>query len=502
MKKTVIIALASFALGLLLAGYVFLYSPEKHAAQDAALPRPASSGLSSNLFASAPEVRSDLDFPKIAEEVGPAVVKIESVRVEKKQAFGFGDESPFDDFWNRFFGQPRGGNREQEQRSTVMGTGFFISNDGYILTNNHLVENAVQVTVATIQGDDYVAKIIGTDPRSDLALVKVSGKNFPVAVLGDSAAVRVGEWVLAIGNPLGMEHTVTSGIISAKGRQLGGGGADVPQFEDYIQTDAAINRGNSGGPLVNMKGEVIGINSNILTPSGGSVGIGFAIPSNLAKKVVEQLKAKGKVVRGRLGVKAQNIDEGMRDNLNLKSKKGAVIIEVEEGGPAEKAGLKQYDVITALNGSPVESMTDLRFKIADFQPNTKVEVTFIRKGEVKTVTATVTTLDEGEEPAKSSSTQRDIGLSLQPMSPSLARRYGYRTAQGLLITDVQSGSEAERKGLSQGDIILEVNQRPVTTVKEFENILQKTASGRSIMVLIRRESEGASQDTIITLRVS
>jgi len=501
MKKTVIIALASFALGLLLAGYVFLYSPEKHGAQVAAVPLPASEGLSANLFASAPEVRSDLDFPKIAAEVGPAVVKIESDRVEKRPAFGFGDESPFDDFWNRFFGQPRGGNRQQEQRSTVMGTGFFISNDGYILTNNHLVENSVLVKVVTIQGDDYVAKVIGTDPRSDLALVKVTGKNFPVAVLGDSAAVRVGEWVLAIGNPLGMEHTVTSGIVSAKGRQLGTG-ADFPQFEDYIQTDAAINRGNSGGPLVNMKGEVIGINSNILTPSGGSVGIGFAIPSNLAKKVVDQLKAKGKVIRGKLGVTAQNIDEGMRDNLNLKSKKGALITAVEDGGPADKAGLKQYDIITALNGSAVENMTDLRFKIADFQPGAKVEVTFIRKGEVKTVTAAVTTLDDEEEPAKSASTQKDIGLSLTAMTPNIARRYGYRTTQGLLITEVRSGSESERKGLSQGDVIVEVNQRPVTTVKEFENILQKTASGKSIMVLVRRESDGASQDTIVTLRVS
>jgi serine protease Do len=502
MKKTVLIALASFVLGLLLAGYVFLYSPEKHGDQAAAVPQPGSSSLSSNLFAAAPEVRADLDFTKISADVGPAVVKIETVRVEKRPGFGFGDESPFDDFWNRFFGQPRGGNREQEQRSTVMGTGFFISNDGFILTNNHLVENAVQVKVVTIQGDDYVAKVIGTDPRSDLALVKVTGKNFPVAVLGDSAAVKVGEWVLAIGNPLGMEHTVTAGIVSAKGRQLGGTGADTPTFEDYIQTDAAINRGNSGGPLVNMKGEVIGINSNILTPSGGSVGIGFAIPSNLAKKVVDQLKAKGKVIRGKLGVTVQNIDEGMRENLTLKSKKGAMVTSVEDGGPADKAGLKQYDVITALNGSPVENMTDLRFKIADFQPNTKVEVTFIRKGEVKTVTAVVTTLDDEEEPAKSASTQKDIGLSLTTMTPSIARRYGYRTTQGLLITDVRSGSESERKGLTQGDLILEVNQRPVTTVKEFEAILQKTGSGKSIMVLVRRESDGSSQDTIITLRVS
>ncbi len=498
MKKLVIIALASFVLGLLVAGYVFVYGPDK-APTRASVSKPAESdGLSSNLFAAAPEVRPDLDFTKIVAEVGPTVVLIESERVEKRPSFGFPDESPFDDFWNRFFGQPRG-NREQEQRSTVMGAGFFISADGYILTNNHLVENATKVKVVTVQSDDYVAKIVGTDPRSDLALIKVSGKDFPFTVLGDSAAVKVGEWVLAIGNPLGMEHTVTAGIVSAKGRQFVG--EDARNFEDFIQTDAAINRGNSGGPLVNMKGEVVGINSNILTPSGGSVGIGFAIPSNLAKKVVDQLKTKGKVIRGMLGVTVQNIDEAMRESLNLKSKKGAVITTLTDGGPADKAGLKQYDVITALNGSPVENMNDLRFKIADFQPGTKVEVTFVRKGEVKTVTATVTTLEDETQPAPASAAQKDIGLSLTAMTPNLARRYGYRTSQGLLITDVRSGSEAERKGLSQGYIILEVNQKPVNTVKDFESILDKTPAGRAIMLLVRQESEGTFQDSIISLRL-
>ena len=500
MKKTVIIALASFVLGLLLAGYVFVYSPDKAASPATAPDRLEPASYASNLYAAAPEVRADLDFAKIAADVGPAVVKIESERVEKRQSLGF-DDSPFDDFWDRFFGQPRG--REQEYRSTAMGTGFFISADGFILTNNHLVQNAAQVKVVTVQGDDYTAKVVGTDPRTDLALVKVSGKNFPVAVLGDSAQVRVGEWVLAIGNPLGMEHTVTAGIVSAKGRQLGGGGANVPQYEDYIQTDTAINRGNSGGPLVNMRGEVIGINSNILTPSGGSVGIGFAIPSNLAKKVVEQLKAKGRVVRGKLGIVGQNIDEGIRDNLNLKSKKGAMIASVEEGGPADRAGLKPYDVITALNGSPVENMNDLRFKIADLQPGAKVEVTIVRKGESKTVTAVVEELDEasGTSATQGTRTQKDIGLSLTAMTPQLARQYGYRTTQGLLITEVRNGSESERKGLSQGLIILQVNQRPVTSIREFESILEKTPSGRSIMVLVRQESDGASQDTIVTLRM-
>ncbi|MCJ7612275.1 MAG: Do family serine endopeptidase [Candidatus Aminicenantes bacterium] len=501
MKKTVIIALDSFVFGLLLAGYVFVYSPDKTASQAATSSRSEAANLSSTLYAAAPEVRADLDFTKIAADVGPAVVKIESDRVQKRQSYGFPDDSPFDDFWNRFFGQPRG--REQEYRSTVMGTGFFISADGFILTNNHLVENAAQVKVVTVQGDDYTAKVVGTDPRTDLALIKVAGKNFPVAVLGESAQVKVGEWVLAIGNPLGMEHTVTSGIVSAKGRQLGGGGANVPQYEDYIQTDAAINRGNSGGPLVDMKGQVIGINSNILTPSGGSVGIGFAIPSNLAKKVVDQLKTKGKVVRGKLGIVGQNIDDGIRDSLNLKSKKGAMVATVEEGGPADKAGLKQYDVVIALNGNPVENMNDLRFKIADFQPGAKVEVTFIRKGEVKTVTAKVEELDDTEErnPSQGTRTQKDIGLSLIAMNPSLARQHGYRTTQGLLISEVRNGSEAERRGLSQGQIILQVNQKPVNSIREFESILEKTPSGKSVMVLVRQESDGAFQDTIISLRV-
>jgi len=499
MKKIVLVGLACFVLGLLAAGYVLVYSPEKTASQVTVAPQPDSSSMSSSLYASAPEVRPDLDFTKIAADIGPAVVKIESDRVEKRQSFGMPDDSPMDDFWNRFFGQPRG--REQEFRSKAMGAGFFISNDGYVLTNNHLVENADKVKVVTVQGDDYTAKVVGTDPRTDLALIKVGGKSFPFAVLGDSAAVKVGEWVLAIGNPLGMEHTVTSGIVSAKGRQFVSEGS-AGNYEDFIQTDAAINRGNSGGPLVNMRGEVIGINSNILTPSGGSVGIGFAIPSNLAKKVVDQLKAKGKVIRGKLGVLVQNIDEGLRDNLGLKSKKGAMISTVEEGGPADKAGLKQYDVITALNGASVESMTDLRFKVADFLPGTKVSVTYIRKGEVKTVAATVTALEDEEEPTKSATAQKDIGLSLMPMTPNLARRYGYRTTRGLLITEVRSGSEAEQKGLAQGDIILEVNQKPVNTVKEFENAVQKTPSGRSIMILIRRESDGATQDSIITIRVS
>jgi serine protease Do len=499
MKKIVWIALASFLLGLIAAGYVLVVLPDKGKARQASFLDRQGSSYPANLYASADAVKPDLDFAKIAEMVGPAVVRIESEKVVKQETSGFQPDWPFEDFWDRFFGQP-GQRQPREYRTQALGTGFFISADGYILTNNHIVESAASVKVITVQGDDYTAKVVGTDPSTDLALLRVEGKNFSFAELGDSAKVKVGEWVLAIGNPLGMDNTVTAGIVSAKGRQLGVGG-NVPQLEDFIQTDAAINRGNSGGPLVNMKGEVIGINSNILTPTGGNIGIGFAIPSSLAKKVVLQLKEKGRVVRGKLGVTIQNINEGLKTQLGLQSKKGALIASIEADGPAAKAGLKQYDVIVAINGQPVENMNDLRLKIADNVPGSKVEVTVIRDGKEKVVTAVLAELDEGTAKGQAVSPDKDIGLSLTAMSPSIARRYGYRTTEGLLVTDVRPYSEAARRGLQEGDLILEVNRRRVNSVSEFEGILKQTASGDYLMLLIRRESDGSLQDTVLTLRV-
>ncbi len=499
MKKIVWIVLASFLLGLLAAGYVLVVMPDKGKARQANFLDRQGSGYPADLYASADAVKPDLDFAKIAEMVGPAVLRIETEKVMRQEMSGFDQDMPFDDFWNRFFGQP-GPRQPREYRAQALGTGFFISADGYILTNNHIVESTASVKAITVQGDDYTAKVVGTDPRSDLALLKVEGKNFPFAELGDSAKVRVGEWVLAIGNPLGMDHTVTAGIVSAKGRQLGVG-SNVPQLEDFIQTDAAINRGNSGGPLVNMKGEVIGITSNILTPTGGNIGIGFAIPSSLAKKVVVQLKEKGRVVRGKLGVTIQNIDEGLKEQLRLRSKKGALIASIETEGAAAKAGLKQYDVIVAINGQPVENMNDLRLKIADNAPNSKVEVTVIRDGKEKVVTAVLDELDEEAAKGQAVSSDKDIGLSLTAMSPSLARRSGYRTGEGLLVTEVRPYSEAARRGLQEGDIILEVNRHRISSVSEFEGVLKRTASGDYLMLLVRRESDGSSQDTVLTLRL-
>jgi len=504
MKKYGWIAISSFTLGLLLAGYLFLYLPEKNAAPAdvfaSAAPPPAST-----LFASpAPQEKATLDFVTIAEKIGPAVVRIEAERRESSRSSGFSEEWPFgDDFFNRFFGQPR---QSQPESNTVSvgGTGFFITADGYILTNNHLVEKdkTTSVTVTILGGKEYNAEIVGTDPGTDLALLKIKAANQPFAELGDSGLVKVGEWVLAIGNPLGMEHTVTAGIVSYKGRQI-----DTQSYQDFIQTDAAINRGNSGGPLINMKGEVIGINSNILTSglagSAGNIGIGFAIPSNIARKVVVQLKDKGRVVRGRLGIGIypRDLTEGMVKQLKLKSKAGALINSVEPDSPAEKADLKRYDVIVQVNGETVKNGDDLRFKIADIQPGAKVNLAVVRDGKEMKLTAVVDELEPEQERGQVASADKDIGLSVVALTPSSARRYGFRTTEGLLITEVRNGSEAARQNLAAGMIILEVNRKRMTTVRDFEDILKRTESGDEVILLVRQETEGRSQDFIVTVKV-
>jgi serine protease Do len=503
MRKSVWIALAGFAFGVLLAGYIFVYLPEKKAEAKSFLEQ-SSHPLGANLFAEVPQAKPMLDFVTVSERIGPTVVRIDAERLESA---GGSQGAPFDEFWDRFFGapqRPRGQQPQQEPRAVVQGTGFFISADGYIVTNNHIVERSTKVTVYTISGEEYTAKVIGTDPQTDVALIKVEVKNAPFAELGDSAAVKVGEWVLAVGNPLGMEHTVTAGIVSAKSRQLGIP-SDTPIYEDFIQTDAAINRGNSGGPLVNMKGEVIGINSNILTPSGGNIGIGFAIPSSMAKKVVIQLKEKGKVVRGRLGISiAEDINPDTQKSLNLKSLKGALVNSVEAGLPADKAGLKPYDVIIGVNGQPVENRNDLRMKIADLQPGTKVEIKYVRDGKEMTTTATIVELETAAaaKPAAEKS-GASVGLTVEALTPATARRYGLRTNRGLLITEVAGGSAAARRNLSPGDIIIEANRQKIETIGLWETVLKGLKPGDPLMLLIRRETDGGeAQDFIVTLRLA
>lgn len=503
MKKYLWIGAISFLAGFLLAGY-FLLSPEKPVSVSS--PEKQGPALNNYLLAAdksqpAPELAISQDFVRVVEKVGPAVVRVTAERVEQVPAFSFEEGWPFQDFWDRFFGTPpRSRDRQREYRSQAEGSGFFISADGYILTNNHIVENAIKVNITTIEGKEYEAKIVGRDPATDLALLKTEGKNFPYALLGDSSAIKVGEWVLAIGNPFGMEHTVTAGIISAKGRQLGLG-ANTPTYQDFIQTDAAINRGNSGGPLINLRGEVIGINSNILTPTGGNIGIGFAIPSDLARKVVAQLKEKGRVVRGRLGLRGTDISDSIKKQFNLTVSKGVIISQVEPESPAEKAGLKKYDVIVEINGQPVDSWKDLRFKVADLQPGDLVTIKIIRDGKEMTVKTKVDELELAQAPSQKEALDKNVGLGLTPLTPSLARRYGLTTTEGLLVTEVRQYSPAARAGLQTGDIILEVNRIKVGSVKEFQDILKKTESGEEIILLVRREIDGEKIDFIVTLRV-
>jgi serine protease Do len=384
-----------------------------------------------------------------------------------------------DDFFDQFFSAPR----RQEKRSGE-GSGFFISADGYILTNNHVVQDAVKVKVYDIDKKEFTAKIIGTDPKTDLALLKVNVQNVPYLPLGDSNSVEVGEWVLAIGNPFNQDLTVTSGIISAKGRQLG-----MAQYEDFLQTDAAINMGNSGGPLINMKGEAIGINSTILTPSSGNIGIGFAIPTNMAKKVVSDLKSKGKVVRGWFGIQITDISEGDAKDLELQSG-GVLVSHVEDNSPAQKAGLKRYDLIVAINGRAVKTASGLQTEIANSAPGDEVSVTIYRNRDKQVLKVKVTEApDTARTRAAEESKSLNLGMTLVKNTPALAREYELKTSKGLVVEDVERGGQAAENGLKPGDVILAVNRTEVDSVEQFRRILAGRRAGSMVLLLINRDGD-------------
>ena len=429
-------------------------------------------------------------FEAASNKVSAFVVPIFAEQVVKAQGqSGLPDDAlrQFfgDDFFKRFFGTP-----SQPQSRTVrsLGSGVIISPDGLILTNNHVVSGAQKLTVTLNDKKDYSAKVIGTDPLTDLALIKIDAANLPSAALGDSDNVQVGQWVIAVGNPFELMHTVTHGIISAKGRSSVG----LAAYEDFFQTDAPINPGNSGGALADLEGNVIGINTAISTPTGGNVGLGFAIPINMAKSVMKELLAKGKVVRGYMGVVTQDIDESLAQGLKLKDTGGALVSEVSPDSPASWADLKVGDVVVEFNGQKIAGSTELRDLAAKTPPGTKVDVMVIREGKRVTVPLVLGERPEpmaaksSQKPAPERQTTGKLGLSLQTLTPDIARQLGYGNDSGVVITDVVAGSSADDAQLQRGDLIKEVNRIPVRNVEEFEAAVRPLKSGDTAALLVRR----------------
>lgn len=426
------------------------------------------------------ELRGLPDFVPLAKKLRPVVVNISTTQVSEGPGFPspFGEEDPFSEFWRRFFGSPppRGPFR---QRS--LGSGFIIDRDGSILTNNHVIENAQKILVKLADEREFEGKVIGRDPKTDIAIVKINVKEeLPVAVLGDSDKLEVGEWVLAIGNPFGLDNTVTSGIVSAKGRHIGAG-----PYDDFIQTDASINPGNSGGPLVNLRGEVVGINTAIFTRTGTNVGIGFAIPINLAKELLPQLKGKGKVTRGYLGVLIQRVTPEIAESLGVGRPRGALVASVSKDGPAERAGIKVGDIIVEYDGKPVKESNDLPILVARTPVGKKAQVKILRDRKEITLTVTVGELRE-EEVVASPKEKGDLGLTTQNVTPQLAETLGLDRAEGVVVTAVEPGSPAEEAGMRRGDIILEVDRKPVRNLNDYRRALKDAKKGKGILFLVRR----------------
>lgn len=418
-------------------------------------------------------------FSAIAKKTMPVVVNISTTAQRSPRS---GSNDPIDEFFSRFFGdaQPR----ENSQRS--LGSGILISNDGEILTSYHVVRNADSIKVNLADQMEYEARLIGKDDRTDLALIKIrrSGGNLPFARLGSSSQLDVGDWVMAIGNPFGLEHTVTAGIVSAKGRVIGAG-----PYDNFIQTDASINPGNSGGPLINASGEVVGVNSAIFSQSGGNVGIGFAIPIDLAKKVVDQLKKNGRVVRGWLGIRAQDVSPQLALSLGLTRNpvEMAVVSEVGDGSPAAEAGVKPGDIILEFNSKPVPRSQDFPSLIADTPPGQKVTLKIIRDKKEQIVSVKIGELpEEGDAVQKVETRDPEIGVRVQRITPEAARRLGLTSTKGVLIVEVQPGSPADQVGLEPADVIREVNQRPVNNISDFERAVRQGRRGERTLLLVQR----------------
>jgi serine protease Do len=417
-------------------------------------------------------------FSQVAETVAPAVVNINTVsrgpsgRTPIEEFFG-------EEFFRRFFGEVP--EREQIQKS--LGSGVIVDPSGIVLTNAHVVERATEIEVVTADGKKHRAKVVGVDRRTDLAVLKLQGGGpYPAATLGDSDKLKVGDWVLAIGSPFGLQQTVTAGIISAKGRSIGQG-----LFDDFLQTDAAINPGNSGGPLVNMSGEVVGINSAILSRSGGNVGIGFSIPVNMAKRIYTELAARGKVTRGWLGVSIQPLTPELAKGFGLRDAKGVLISDVVQDSPAERAGIAAGDIVTEFDKKKVDTPQDLQKAVAATAPGKGVPVKVWRDKTEKTLEIKIGETPDDSVALKSTNKSRTmLGLDVRPITPEIARQLNLRGGEGVLVFSVEDDSPAAEAGLQRGDVIREVNRQRVRNLQDYERATKEVKEGDRVTVLLQR----------------
>ena len=428
-------------------------------------------------------------FNELAENASPSVVNIRTVKTIKGggrvfrhfKKGPFGENDPFNDFFDRFFGEERP--HDFKQRS--LGSGFIIGKNGYIVTNNHVVENADKIEVILNDEKVFNAEIVGRDANTDLALIKIKpDSDLPVLLFGDSDALKVGQWVIAIGNPFGLEHTVTAGIVSAKGRVIGSG-----PYDDFIQTDASINPGNSGGPLIDMEGKVIGINTAII--AGGS-GIGFAIPINLVKNIVDQLKTSGEVTRGWLGVGIQNISKQVAEYYGIKSRKGVLVTEVFPNDPAGLAGIEPQDIILSINGKEVGTAREITSMIANIGVGETVKIKVLRNGKTRTFKVKIAKREETKIAARSTSKEKqtELGISVNNVTPEIARRFNLKEAKGVIVTGVEPGSKAEESGIRMHDIIKEINHNSIATVSDLNKVISEIQKGETINMFIWRMNRG------------
>ena len=446
-------------------------------------------------------------FEQVVEQVKPAVVSITSVKVFKhtqqkkkmpedrfhrpgpgpgpdEESDPFRDFREFfgDEFFDRFF-KPRF--PEGEYKIQGLGSGVIVDSEkGYIITNNHVVEDADELKITLGDKREFDGKVVGTDPQTDIAVVKIDGKNLPSAKLGDSDTIRAGQWAIAIGSPFGLTQTVSIGVISATGRANVG----VAAYEDMIQTDAAINPGNSGGPLVNIKGEIIGINTAIFTRSGGYQGIGFAIPINMVKIIMKDLVEKGKVTRGWLGVVIQDIDPALAKSFNVTVTEGVLVSDIQDNSPAKEAGFERGDIVVEYEGKPIRDVNHLRNTVAQTEAGKKVKVKVLRDGKEKELTVKI-----GEQPADLFAAgpgvapdTKDLGMTVQNLTKELAKSLGIEEDSGVIVSEVQPGSPAAMSDIREGDLIKEINRRKVTNVTEFRKALSEGDKEKGILMLVKR----------------